>query len=551
MNKRIIVFLCFVSLLIPYSAFSQSKGVRRFAIVVGANDGGSSRNKLLYAISDAAAVMKVLNGIGSVSPDDSFLLFQPKRENLINALSTVYSAIEKTKANYSKTEIIFYYSGHSDEEGILLSNDRVTYSELKKTIESIPADVRIAILDSCYSGVFTQMKGGVKRPPFILDPVYSMKGNAFITSSSRDEVSQESELIKGSFFTHYLVLGLRGAADVTQDKKITLNEAYQYAYRETLFRTEKTAGGAQHPNYNIQMSGTGDVVLTDIKRGTVLLTFEDVLEGKISIYGKQNHLAAEFSKAYGQEVTLSFEKGEYVIIQSNSSGTRESRIVLKDKPLLIKTNDFSATRKEQTILRGDYSNSSGNQKETLIGSEKLKLSGYASVIVKFGPPVLGHKQLFVGGKACLLINNSFAVGVGGYGLTYPTKRDDSYYNESDTSTRSSYRYPKVQCGYGGGVIEYFFNPKSLFCFSTGILIGAGGVSFSSKSYESEYDNTENNTSAFFVMEPELGAHVNISNYVRIGVTGSYRYTNGINKREYHDNDFRGVYFSLVASAGWF
>jgi len=79
-----------------------------------------------------------------------------------------------------------------------------------------------------------------------------MKGDAFMTSSSANEASQESDAIRGSFFTYYLVSGLRGAADMIHDGRITLNEAYQYAYNETLSRTEKTMGGTQHPNYDIR-----------------------------------------------------------------------------------------------------------------------------------------------------------------------------------------------------------------------------------------------------------------------------------------------------------
>jgi uncharacterized caspase-like protein len=61
-----------------------------------------------------------------------------------------------------------------------------------------------------------------------------MRGYAFLTSSSPDEVAQESDHIGASFFTHYLVSGLRGAADVTGEGKVTLNEAYQFAFNETL-----------------------------------------------------------------------------------------------------------------------------------------------------------------------------------------------------------------------------------------------------------------------------------------------------------------------------
>ena len=93
-----------------------------------------------------------------------------------------------------------------------------------------------------------------------------MRGHAFLTSSSEDEAAQESDRIGASFFTHYLVSGLRGAADVTGEGKVSLNEAYQFAFHETLGRTSETQVGAQHPAYDIELSGTGDVVMTDLRQ---------------------------------------------------------------------------------------------------------------------------------------------------------------------------------------------------------------------------------------------------------------------------------------------
>ena len=48
--------------------------LRRFAMVVGANYGGRGRVKLRYAVADAKSVIKVLEDMGGVSPDDSRLL---------------------------------------------------------------------------------------------------------------------------------------------------------------------------------------------------------------------------------------------------------------------------------------------------------------------------------------------------------------------------------------------------------------------------------------------------------------------------------------------
>jgi hypothetical protein len=58
-----------------------------------------------------------------------------------------------------RVEVLVYYSGHSDEEGLLLKGDKVGYRELRQRLEQLPADVRIVVLDSCSSGSLTRAKG--------------------------------------------------------------------------------------------------------------------------------------------------------------------------------------------------------------------------------------------------------------------------------------------------------------------------------------------------------------------------------------------------------
>ena len=176
-----------------------------------------------------------------------------------------------------------YYSGHADEQGLLLGDDRYSYRTLRDRLDEIPADVRIAVLDACASGAFTRIKSGKPRPAFLVDESADMRGHAFLTSSAATEAAQESDRIRASYFTHYLVSGFRGAADLSGDGKVTLNEAYQFAFTETLGRTVDTKGGAQHPSYDISLSGTGDVVMTDLRQTTATLVLAEELDGRFFV----------------------------------------------------------------------------------------------------------------------------------------------------------------------------------------------------------------------------------------------------------------------------
>jgi hypothetical protein len=124
------------------------------------------------------------------------------------------------------------------------------------------------IIDSCKSGALLAAKGGKPGSGFqirLSDNVAS-NGEALLTSSAANELALESREIRGSFFTHHLVSGLRGAADLSGDGRVTLSEAYQYAFARTVSATAATILGPQHPAYDYRLAGEGDLVLATLSR---------------------------------------------------------------------------------------------------------------------------------------------------------------------------------------------------------------------------------------------------------------------------------------------
>ena len=105
-------------------------------------------------------------------------------------------------------------------------------------------------------------------------------------------MAQESERVRGSFFTHYLSTGLRGAADADKNGLVTLQEAYRFAFEETLARTEATLYGAQHAAYDIQLAGVGDLVLTELRRSTAQIILPEDIRGRIYLRDTRGHLLA-------------------------------------------------------------------------------------------------------------------------------------------------------------------------------------------------------------------------------------------------------------------
>jgi hypothetical protein len=346
-----------LALLLGVADGAAGATVRRYALIAGANEGSGDRPTLRFAVSDAERFAAVLRELGGVDERDAIVLEQPGVGTLEKALETLRERTEAVRREGSRaprrTEFVFYYSGHADERGLLLGDDRYSYRTLRDRIDAVPADVRIVVLDACASGAITRLKGGRRSPAFLADESSEMRGHAFLTSSSADEAAQESEGIGGSFFTHYLLSGLRGAADVSGEGKVTLNEAYQFAFHETLGRTAETRGGAQHPAYDIQLSGTGDVVMTDLRQASAGLVLAQDLDGRFYVHNDREELVAELFKARGRRVELRLAPGTYEVRCERPGEAFLARAEVKEgATVVLEGTQMDPTTPEPTLRRG-------------------------------------------------------------------------------------------------------------------------------------------------------------------------------------------------------
>jgi hypothetical protein len=241
--------------------------VRRFALVAGNNEGGSDTRPLLYATADAQKVHTVLTEVGGVAEADAALLLDSSAADFLDALTALEGRAATAARQGQRTSLLVYYSGHAKDGTLRLGRSHVDLEALKHRLaESSPAHVRIGIFDACRSGVVNRTKGARKGPGFEIqaDGAHDARGLVLLTSSSADEDSQESDAIAGSYFSHHLVSGLRGSADRSGDRRVTLSEAYEYAYARTVAETAGTAAGAQHPTFDYDLKGNGNLVLAEL-----------------------------------------------------------------------------------------------------------------------------------------------------------------------------------------------------------------------------------------------------------------------------------------------
>ncbi len=287
-------------------AGAAEAGTRRFAIVLGNNAGSSDRPPLRFAESDAGKMARVLAELGDVAPDDVFLLQGQRTGELERAFIRVRQrAVAARAAPDTRVVVLFYYSGHADGEALELGTERVLYTRLRSLLSGTGADLKVVVIDACKSGAALAQRGGKPAPAFVIQlrDELTATGEAFITSSAADEAALESEELKGGLFTHSFVSGLRGAADVSGDKQVTLAEVYRHAHDRTLAATA-LLGTGQHALYDYRLSGQGEFVLASLQRSSSVLELPTGADRALITDLARDQIVAEVQTGSGREIAL-------------------------------------------------------------------------------------------------------------------------------------------------------------------------------------------------------------------------------------------------------
>ena len=286
---------------------------RRIAVLVGHNAGSDGQPPLRWAEDDAGKLADVFVQLGDVRPADLFLVQGKGATRVKDALQAATAAVRAARrAPDDRVIVYFYYSGHSDGTAIELGGDRLSFADLKALLAGTGADVRVVIVDACKSGSLVA-KGGRPGPAFSIDLVDDLnaRGEAMLTSSAADEQSLESSEVRGSFFTHHLVSGLRGAADASGDGRVTLSEAYDYAFGKTVTASAATGALPQHPSYDYRLSGRGELVLTDVGVRSAALELPAGFDRALVVAVQRDQIIAEITSDAARRVAVA--PGSYAV----------------------------------------------------------------------------------------------------------------------------------------------------------------------------------------------------------------------------------------------
>ena len=228
----------------------------RLALLVGNQEGWKEDPRLRYVISgDLRPLAARLRQIG-------FHVLTLENQDA-SALRAAFHRVQHLAKQHKQLEtFLFYYSGHADHHALHLGakrTDPFTHNEFSRAFGKLPITRRIAIFDACYSGEVIRKFGdlhryraflrvarskGIRRRRMIdLQPLMTpQKGHERgirILASSLD-LSWEVQRYRASTFTHHLLQGLEGKADLNHDGKITLDELFDYTSQRVTQETGQT-----------------------------------------------------------------------------------------------------------------------------------------------------------------------------------------------------------------------------------------------------------------------------------------------------------------------
>jgi len=217
----------------PEIASKKPTNMKVWAVVIGVAS-YSHMPVLRYTDDDAYrmyAFLKSPEG-GALSDDQVKILIDEDatKQKIINTMLDVF-----TQAGPNDL-VMLYFSGHGlkgsflpiDFDGF---NNKLFHDEVNSILKQSAAKYKLCIADACHSGSLLAMRGSNVEnalTKYYKTLAQAQAGTALIMSSKSDETSLESSGLRQGVFSHFLIRGLKGEADVNKDEVVSVQELYQY-----------------------------------------------------------------------------------------------------------------------------------------------------------------------------------------------------------------------------------------------------------------------------------------------------------------------------------
>ncbi|GEM_PF-1979047 len=340
---------------------SEVEGPAQFALIIGSNETSSEgQHPLRFADDDAARVaelwleagarVELLTVFDQTSqarfPDLVKRAHQPTKAQLDAAWERLRGAMDEAADTGRGVELTIYYAGHGDVgpdgQGFLTltGGDLLTRADLfTGLIGSSPADHNHLIIDACRSEQFVLSRGDWQpdRGP----EGYSASVREYLDSNhlgahpntgvllahSVDQQTHEWERWQGGIFTHELLSGLRGGADLNGDGAIEYSEigAFVSSANSGVSDSRAHLEVAVHPPRGHERAPI--LTHTDIADQRVLL-MAGAAAGRYSVEDSRGVRLADVNHATGQPAYLRLPPGTVFVFRHGPDGRREGEAEL-------------------------------------------------------------------------------------------------------------------------------------------------------------------------------------------------------------------------------
>jgi hypothetical protein len=345
-----------------------------YAIVVGNNDGLGMLPQLNYADDDAlrfydlATQLTTRQNVALLTEldVDTWRRIQadgakpppylpPTRSKLLEVVRLFKGQIARVRRRDPgrRVHLYFFFSGHGERGYFFLKkkkSDRLaesafTGTDLDRTFSDSEATLNALFIDACKSQSLFLAKGPRSPEDDELGPDFSglidrldrtsrRAPIGVLTSTVSDKPAGEARDIRGGYFSHVLISGLRGAADANSDGVVRYGELAAFVS----FHTRRIAG--QRPWFR-PPAGKLDAPLVELRARSDVLELPPGIGGHFAVFdGRGRDLVLEAHKTDAQWTRLILSPGRYKVVWI----TRPSRG-------LVATLDLSGRRR---LMKKDF-----------------------------------------------------------------------------------------------------------------------------------------------------------------------------------------------------
>lgn len=186
----------------------------------------------------------------------------------------------------------------------------------------------------------------------------------------------------------------------------------------------------------------------------------------------------------------------------------------------------------------------GHGKKVPVGA----YAGFGGAYTRFA----GRDSGLVSFEAALLLDHRLSLGVAGYGFTRTPRGPRA----TDGAAQ------QFGAGYGGFAMRYSIFGNSPVYATFGLVLGAGAVNLHrDDGWDDETDwdaalRDDDDWHAgrfdpFLFAQPEIALNANATRWLRLGVTGGYRFTGGVGRFGLGESDLNGALVGANIQVGWF